>query len=148
MTATRPGPGERAVKVCEWAAHVAAREINNSKRRIEMNDFGAWAILELMGHVKLAGYITEEELFGSKIGRIDIPGENGQTAVTQYFGGHTVYRLTPVTEDVARAFAIGHQPAPVTRWELKTVELPETAGPGYRDDYEDGEYDDDDDPDF
>lgn len=109
-----------------------------------MDEFGTWAILELMGHVKLAGYITEEELFGSKIGRIDIPGESGATAVTQYFGGHTVYRLTPVTEEVARAFAIGHQPAPVTRWELKTVELPETAGSVYRDAYDDGDqYDDD-----
>lgn len=31
-----------------------------------------WAIVELMGHVRLAGYVTEEERFGAKLGRIDI----------------------------------------------------------------------------
>lgn len=81
-------------------------------------DFGVWAILELMGHVKLAGYVTEEELFGSKVGRIDIPGDEEEPAVTQYFGGQSVYRLTPVTEDVARAYATGRKPTPVSAWDL------------------------------
>lgn len=80
--------------------------------------FGMWAILELMGHVKLAGYVTEEELFGGKMGRIDIPGPDGK-AVTQYFGGHTVYRLTPVGEEVARRFAMRNQPRPVYVYELQ-----------------------------
>jgi hypothetical protein len=88
------------------------------------DNFGTWAILELMGHVKLAGFVTEEELFGGKIGRIDIPGEDGRD-VTQYFGGHTIYRLTPVTEEVARRFAMRNQPRPVQVYELQ---LPEKAG--------------------
>src|SRR5687768_8629685 len=33
----------------------------------------AWAIVELMGHVRLAGRLTEEEKFGTKMGRLDIP---------------------------------------------------------------------------
>ena len=90
------------------------------------DSFGTWAILELMGHVKLAGFVTEEELFGGKIGRIDIPGEDGKN-VTQYFGGHTIYRLTPVTEPVARAFAARNQPRPVYVYELQLPAL--TAGP-------------------
>jgi len=82
------------------------------------DNFGVWAILELMGHVKLAGFVTEEELFGGKMGRIDIPGEDEQM-MTQYFGGHTIYRLTPVTELVARAFAMRNQPRPVHIYELQ-----------------------------
>ena len=31
-----------------------------------------WAIVELMGHVRVAGFVTEEERFGVKLGRIDI----------------------------------------------------------------------------
>jgi len=89
----------------------------------ETNDnFGMWGILELMGHVKMAGFITEEELFGGKIGRIDIPGEAGQ-AITQYFGGHTLYRLTPVPEDVARRFAERNRPRPVYVYELAAPAL-------------------------
>jgi len=83
----------------------------------ENDNFGTWGILELMGHVRMAGFITEEEHFGEKIGRIDIPGEAGQ-AVTQYFGGHTIYRLTPVSEEVARAFAKRNRLRPVYVYEL------------------------------
>ena len=93
----------------------------------ESNDtFGMWGVLELMGHVRMAGFITEEELFGGKIGRIDIPGEAGQ-AITQYFGVHAIYRLTPVSEDVARAFAERNRPRPVYVYELA---LPAPAEPG------------------
>lgn len=80
--------------------------------------FGVWAILELMGHVKVAGYVTEEELFGSKLGRIDIPADDETQAITQYFGGQSVYRLTPVAEATARAFARRSRPRPVHIYEL------------------------------
>jgi len=103
--------------------------------------FGQWAILELLGHVKIAGYITEEEHFGSKLGRIDVPGPEGKTAITQYFGGSSVYRLTPVSEEVARAFAEGNQPRPVTQYELKQIEPPPVRNHWLDDDYDDDDID-------
>jgi hypothetical protein len=75
-----------------------------------------WGILELMGHVRTAGRITEEEKFGCKLGRIDIPKDDG--FVTQYFGGSSIYRLSPCTEEVARAVAKTSVPSPVHSWEL------------------------------
>ncbi len=85
----------------------------------QVNDnFGVWGILELMGHVKMAGFITQEELFGTKMGRIDIPAGDGEEAITQYFGGSSVYRLTPVSEATARAFAMRNRPRPVHLYEL------------------------------
>lgn len=78
--------------------------------------FESWAIVELMGHVKVAGKLTEEERFGVKMGRIDIP--KGKGFVTQYFGGSSVYRITPCTEATARAAARLGVPAPVHQWEL------------------------------
>jgi hypothetical protein len=85
----------------------------------ETNNFGCWAILELVGHVRMAGYVTEEELFGGKVGRIDIPADEQEHAITQYFGGHTLYRLTPVSEAVARTFAKRNRPTPVYVYELQ-----------------------------
>jgi hypothetical protein len=79
--------------------------------------FDSWAIVELMGHVRIAGRVTEEERFGCKMGRIDIPGPDGQF-VTQYFGGSSVYRVTPTTEEIARAVAVRNQPEPVHQWEM------------------------------
>ena len=70
-----------------------------------------------MGHVRLAGFVTEEPLFGTALGRIDVPGANG-SMTTQYFGGSSIYRLTPVAEEIARAVAQHSQPEPVHRWEL------------------------------
>lgn len=82
--------------------------------------FNHWAIVELMGHVKIAGKVQEVELFGSKLGRVDIPDGNGGLT-TQYFNGSSLYRLTPTTEEIARGFAIGNQPEPVYKWEIKSL---------------------------
>ena len=95
--------------------------------------FEAWCIVELMGHVRMAGRVTEEERFGAKLGRVDVPREDG-TFSTHYFGGGSVYRLTPTTEAVARSVAGNSQPAPVHSWEL-----PRTLTPG---DVIDAEYQD------
>jgi hypothetical protein len=78
--------------------------------------YDGWAILELMGHVRLAGRVSEEAHFGTALGRIDIP--NGDTFTTQYFGGSSIYRLTPTTEEIARSVAAVNQPEPVRPWEL------------------------------
>lgn len=79
--------------------------------------FKQWAILELMGHVRLAGLVSEEQLFGAAIGRVDIPQRDG-SLVTQYFGGSSIYRLTPTTEEIARAVAAKSTPAPVQKWDM------------------------------
>lgn len=83
--------------------------------------FDSWAVVELMGHVRTAGRVTEEERFGAKMGRVDVPRADGGFT-TVYFGGSSVYRLTPCTEEAARAVAIGNQPRPVHQWELPKPE--------------------------
>lgn len=83
-----------------------------------MNNFEGWAIVELMGHVRLAGYVTEEEHFGAKLGRIDIPFEGGPA--TQYFAGSAVYRVTPCTEIVART-QVSRVSKPVSEWDLQHI---------------------------
>lgn len=80
----------------------------------------SWAIVELMGHVTMAGRLTEEERFGSKLGRCDIPTDEGGFT-TVYFGGSSVYRITPVTEAIARAKARANQPRPIYAYELPSV---------------------------
>lgn len=83
--------------------------------------FEGWAILELMGHRKLAGMLSEQEIAGGAFLRIDIPGADGQPAATQFYAPAAVYAITPTTEEIARAVAAYHQPTPVTRWELPAL---------------------------
>lgn len=89
----------------------------NIKENARMDGF--WGIVELMGHVTLAGFITEEERFGGKLGRVDIPSPTeGEMVATQYFGAGSIYRVTPTTESIARAVAVRKQPQPVTLFGL------------------------------
>lgn len=101
-----------------------------------------WAYLELMGRFQTAGIVSEVELFGTKMGRIDIPQEDG-SFITQYFGGQAVYRCTPTTEKIARALAKANQPDPVHPWTMRHLMLrsPSTAIRGQDDnDHDDNDH--------
>jgi hypothetical protein len=87
--------------------------------------FEEYAILELMGHRRLAGKVTEDTICGGAFIRIDIPGEN-ETWTTQFYSPQAVYCISPVSEDVARAVAKQSQPEPVHKWEI-----PQLVQPGY-----------------
>lgn len=102
-----------------------------------------WAVLEKYGHIRLGGYVTEEQRFGGTVGRIDIPMADGST-MTQFFGANSIYGLTPVSEEVARAVAARSQPEPVHRYELPPALIPATEmpqGDTYGDDPRDNEED-------
>jgi hypothetical protein len=75
-----------------------------------------WAIVELLGHRRLAGRISEETRFGAVLLRLDVP--IGEAWQTQYYSGAALYALTPCDEATARAVAAHHTPEPVHRWEL------------------------------
>jgi hypothetical protein len=84
----------------------------------ERSVFEGWAILELMGHRRLGGFVQEQEIAGHGFLRIDVPGENGNGDASQFYSPGSVYCLTPTTEAMARAVARHNQPQPVSRWEL------------------------------
>jgi hypothetical protein len=74
--------------------------------------FDEWVILELMGHRRLAGRLTEQEVAGKGFLRLEI------TDSTQLYNPASVYCITPTTEETARAVMAVSTPAPVQRWEL------------------------------
>ncbi len=75
----------------------------------------SWVILELMGHRRLAGYLTEQEIGGQNFLRIEIPGK---LPVTQFYSAQAVYAITPTTEEIAKTLAEKNRPTPVSPWEL------------------------------
>lgn len=79
-----------------------------------------WCILEILGHRKLGGYLSEATLAGAGFLRIQVPqvgAEKGWSA-EQLYAPSAVYAITPTTEAIARGVAARCQPEPVTRWEL------------------------------
>lgn len=67
-----------------------------------MTDSSSWAIVDLMGHVELAGRITKPGEYGG-LWQIDVP--DGDTFRTEFFGSQSVYRIRIVSEEIARAYA-------------------------------------------
>lgn len=64
-----------------------------------------WAIVELMGHRERAGRVSEVELAGAKMLRLDIPTDNPEVFVTELYGGSAIYCLSPCAEQIARGRA-------------------------------------------
>jgi hypothetical protein len=83
-----------------------------------------WCIVELMGHRRLAGHVSEQDVAGAAMLRLDIPGADGQPDITQLYSGGAVYCITPTTEDIARRVAARSRPTPVSRYELPAVSVP------------------------
>ncbi|AWM38187.1 hypothetical protein GobsT_37010 [Gemmata obscuriglobus] len=105
-----------------------------------------WAVVELKGHVRLAGRLSEVEMFGTKMGRLDIPAADGFT--TKLFHGSSVYAISFVDEAAARAVAAANEHEPVRPWELPK-QLPAASaidvsgGPRHHLDLDDGDEGDD-----
>ena len=79
--------------------------------------YEGWAILELMGHRRLAGYVCEVAQYGAAMIQINVR-DLADNCVTQFYGGSAIYCVTPTTEDIARRLAENSSPEPVSRFEL------------------------------
>jgi hypothetical protein len=82
------------------------------------NAFDQWAVVELFGHQKIAGRVTEEQHFGSILMRVDVPSTEARPGFTKFYGGSAIYALTPVSEDIARAMAVSLNARPVEEWRI------------------------------
>lgn len=109
----------------------------------ETNGFEGWAVIELMGHRRLAGYVTEVEIAGKGMLRLDIPVTGPEERLaTQFYSPQSLYCITPTTEETARQVAHLGFPKPVQRWELPAAEeRPESRGPDL---FEEEPFDEDD----
>lgn len=83
--------------------------------------FDEWAIVELLGHRRLAGRLREATLAGAGFLRLDIPATPGHEPQTQYIAPGSVYALHPTTEAIATAAAARCRPEPVSRWDLPAL---------------------------
>lgn len=88
--------------------------------------FEQWGIVELMGHQRAAGRLSEETVGGANMLRVDVP--DGDTFRTAYYGSSAIYALHVTDEKVARAAANGIGRRPPYAYEISRL-LPGPSAP-------------------
>ena len=91
--------------------------------------FDEWAIVEVMGHQRYAGKVTEQAIGGCNFVRVDVPKIDQSTperaditqAFTKLLGQASIFAITPVSEEVARHVAASIRAAPVHVYDLPRV---------------------------
>ena len=83
--------------------------------------FETWAIVELFGHNKIAGKVSEQTIGGSSMVRVDVPDTEASPAFTRLLNVSAIYAINPVTEDVATAYAGRLQSKPIEVWDAREV---------------------------
>lgn len=83
--------------------------------------FEEWALLELFGHQRLAGRVTEATIAGGAFVRVDVPDSKGRIVMTKYLNPSAIYGISPCDENVAVAAAQTIDAAPVHRYQLRQL---------------------------
>lgn len=83
--------------------------------------FEAWCLVELFGHVKIAGKCTEQNIAGANMLRVDVPETSTKPAFTRFFGSAAIYGINPIEESIARQLAESYSPTAFSTYELKPL---------------------------
>lgn len=76
-----------------------------------------WAVVELFGHQRIAGKVSEYNLGGTFV-RVDVPAVGGRQAFTKLYGNSAIYGLTFCDRDVALAAAEKLAISPISKWDV------------------------------
>lgn len=114
--------------------------------------FEGFAVIELFGHKRMAGYVSSQEIGGGSLIRIDVPATEPEPheigkwqehptyyaepkptqAYSKFLGLGAIYGITPCTEEVARraarAIERSNDPLPVQLPALTAAAATEPGG--------------------
>jgi hypothetical protein len=77
-----------------------------------------WGIVDLFGHTKIAGKISEQTLGGAAFVRVDVPYVPGVEAHTRLFGNSAIYSISFTSQAIAESVARKIQSKPISVYDL------------------------------
>jgi hypothetical protein len=98
-----------------------------------------FAVVEMMGHRKIAGAIKQSELAPGALIRVDVFGANGEIERTEHVGSSAIYDITICSEQTAKAAAIAHSPQPSFAYDIMKPRSDRQLPMGFTDAEEDDE---------
>ena len=99
------------------------KSIDNWSAESGETRFESWGLLELFGHQRLAGRISDQTIGGVHFLRIDVPEVDGTPGYSRFFTQGAIYGMTPMEEAVARALAKRLRATPVDSFTLREIPL-------------------------
>jgi len=67
----------------------------------EKKTFDEWALVELFGHARIVGKVTEATIGGGAFIRVDVPSAEGCVEFTRFFGPNAIYSISPISQQTA-----------------------------------------------
>lgn len=89
--------------------------------------FDSWGLVELFGHQRVVGRISEQSVGGCNFVRVDVLQADG-SFYTRLFGSGAIYAINITSEEVARKLAERLEQRPVYAYELQQ-QAPRIAAP-------------------
>lgn len=90
----------------------------------ETSKFDQWAVVELFGHQRTAGRVSEQIVAGQGFVRVDVPAVEDQEGFSRLFGPGAIYSIIPTSEEIVRAYVARNVGTPIQPYMLR---LPEPA---------------------
>lgn len=97
-----------------------------------------YCVLDLFGHQKIAGKVSEQEIGGQTFVRVDVPATSSQPAFTKFFGQGAIYSITPVDEATCKRAVESYQVEPIEVYRLVVPERRRLSDPDGYDEEPDG----------
>jgi hypothetical protein len=63
------------------------------------DDTGMWAVVEMLGHRRVVGRVSETTLAGAGFLLVELVNADGSIRGTQYVAPASIYAITPTTRD-------------------------------------------------
>lgn len=98
-----------------------------------------WAIVEVMGHARYAGRVSEYADLGVPLVRVEVPAAGAQPAFEKLLGASSIFRITPCTEEAAREAARQFGVRPLALVSLPAARPGRLGGPPEYDEDDDGD---------
>lgn len=84
--------------------------------------FELFAVVELFGHNRVAGKVSEQSIGVATFIRVDVPETTQQPKFTRILNPQSIYAINPVTEEVANEMAEMITAKPIDSWDIQTMQ--------------------------
>ena len=91
----------------------------NTKNKMEKLEL--FAVVELFGHTKMAGKVTEQSIGPATFVRVDVPETESNPSFTRLLNPSAIYAINPVTEEVMKHMAGNFSQKPIESWDIQRM---------------------------